>query len=506
MKKMYRPKIWLILVDIGIILFNVMFVLGLFPLTSRTPFHKYEIPAVFFIIFWIITSYLLKRYIPLKIQVFEKAGFRLFYTSIINFSLFGGFIFIQQASPFSQYVLFAIMAGVFISEYIFLFLYFAYRYATQYDVPESTVEKRENAILIPSEPLTANEKAGREREIKKQTNDRIFNYLDKNTSLFDSSTNILSGLNIEQLQNLPNYTCSTFVQLTKLNKIRGINKMLFLINEKLPDDGKIVIFYKTQSTIKRNIYERFPVVISDFIYLSYFIFHRILPKSFFTQRLYFDVTKGERRILSKTEVLGRLIFCGFQIEKQRKIEDVNLVIAKRIKQSEPIKPRRNYGPFIKLKRCGKDGKMFFVYKMRTMHPYSEFLQGYIYETNQLQEGGKFNKDIRVTSMGRFMRKYWLDELPMIFNLLKGDMKLIGVRPLSAHYFGLYSPELQEKRTKFRPGLLPPFYADMPKTLDEIQASELKYLSQCEKKGVLITDVKYFFLILKNIIFKKAHSA
>ena len=141
-----------------------------------------------------------------------------------------------------------------------------------------------------------------------------------------------------------------------------------------------------------------------------------------------------------------------------------------------------------------------------MHPYAEFLQQYVYENNDLQEGGKFKRDIRVTSMGRFMRKYWIDELPMLINLIKGDMKLVGVRPLSKQYFNLYTPELQQKRTNYRPGLLPPFYADMPKTLDEIQASELRYLKQCETNGELRTDIKYFFLILKNILFNKARSA
>ena len=86
------------------------------------------------------------------------------------------------------------------------------------------------------------------------------------------------------------------------------------------------------------------------------------------------------------------------------------------------------------------------------------------------------------------------------------MKLVGVRPLSAHYFSLYSEELQNLRVKFKPGLLPPFYADMPKTMDEIQASEMKYLRSCEKHGSFTTDVKYLILILRNIFFKNARSA
>jgi len=104
-----------------------------------------------------------------------------------------------------------------------------------------------------------------------------------------------------------------------------------------------------------------------------------------------------------------------------------------------------------------------------------------------------------------MRKYWLDELPMLINLFKGEMKLVGVRPLSAQYYSLYSKELQQKRNKFKPGLLPPFYADMPKTLEEIEQSEMKYLLACERNGVFMTDIRYMFLILNNILFKKARS-
>ncbi len=94
---------------------------------------------------------------------------------------------------------------------------------------------------------------------------------------------------------------------------------------------------------------------------------------------------------------------------------------------------------------------------------------------------------------------------MILNFCRGEMKLVGIRPLSQQYFSLYSKELQEKRTKAKPGLLPPFYADMPKTLDDIQASEMKYLIACEEKGTFRTDVTYLFKILGNIIFKKARS-
>ncbi len=124
--------------------------------------------------------------------------------------------------------------------------------------------------------------------------------------------------------------------------------------------------------------------------------------------------------------------------------------------------------------------------------------------NHLQEGGKFSNDFRVTATGGFMRRFWLDELPMIFNLLRGDMKIVGVRPLSKHYFNLYTDELKEKRTKIKPGLVPPFYADMPKSLEEIMDSENRYLD-AYNKNPLRTDIRYFFKAFYNIVFKQARS-
>jgi lipopolysaccharide/colanic/teichoic acid biosynthesis glycosyltransferase len=139
-----------------------------------------------------------------------------------------------------------------------------------------------------------------------------------------------------------------------------------------------------------------------------------------------------------------------------------------------------------------------------MHPYAEYLQEYVYNKHSLEEGGKFKDDFRVSTIGKMMRRLWIDELPMLINLIKGDLKIVGVRPLSKHYFNLYNKELQEKRTRYKPGLIPPFYADNPKTLDEIMASETKYLDAYAKHPIL-TDVKYFFIAVYNIIFKRYRS-
>jgi len=84
------------------------------------------------------------------------------------------------------------------------------------------------------------------------------------------------------------------------------------------------------------------------------------------------------------------------------------------------------------------------------------------------------------------------------------MIIVGVRPLSKHYFNLYTDELKNKRVQFKPGLVPPFYADMPKTLNEIMSSEEKYLDAYAKNPIK-TDIGYFFRAFYNILFKRARS-
>ena len=501
----YRPKLYL-LVDIFVQLISVFIVLGWFPLTTKTPFEKYIPSFLLFAAVWFICSYFFGRYKKLKGQRYFKATFKLFYTTLIVFGIcWCYYYFFDDELRLSEYVLLSVCVISFTINYFLLFIYFAYCYATEYDVLNYPVVKRDNAFVKPLPDLDEEIYESRCSLIQSYSGEKVFNFFNNNLQLKSANTYFFVSHTIEELIALPQYKYNAIVCLKKLNDSRGLNKMLYILNEKLPDDGVFICCFESKSTRKKRILNRYPKQIRNIIYFFYFIIHRIIPKIFILRRFYYDVTGGENRILSKTEVIGRLYCSGYEVFVDKKMYDLTYILAKRKKQAEPLKSRR-YGPLIRLRRYGKNGKQITVYKFRTMYSYAEYMQEYIYQHNDLQEGGKFKRDVRVTTAGRIMRKYWLDELPMLLNLFKGDMKLIGVRPLSAHYFSLYNKELQEKRIKFKPGLLPPFYAHMPKNLDDIQASEMKYLTECEENGTFRTDLRYFFSIINNILFKKARSA
>ena len=100
---------------------------------------------------------------------------------------------------------------------------------------------------------------------------------------------------------------------------------------------------------------------------------------------------------------------------------------------------RGAGAFFFQERPGKDAKIFKVVKFKTM-------------TDERDENGNLLPDeYRLTKVGKFVRSTSLDELPQLFNVLKGDMALIGPRPLLVQYLSLYSKE-QARRHEVRPGI------------------------------------------------------
>jgi len=350
-------------------------------------------------------------------------------------------------------------------------------------------------------------KEARVIQLKKLIRDEIgkeaFEYINSNAYLEDKKLLLVSTSTKFNIVKSPLPEYNSIVNLKKINDIQRINKFFEEVNAKLPIGGIFIDYAETYSLRKKRILKKFPSGMNWIIYTMDYMVKRVMPKVWGFKKIYFAVTHGRNRVLSKAETFGRLYSCGFEVIDDKMINGGQYFVAR--KTSEPVfDSNPTYGPLIKLRRYGKGGKKIGVYKMRTMHPYSEYLQAYIYEHNQLQDGGKFADDFRITTAGKIMRKFWLDEFPMFINVFKGDMKIVGVRPLSSHYFELYTDELKERRLKYKPGLVPPFYVDMPVTLEEIMASENKYLDAYEQSP-FTTDVGYFFKAFYNIIIKKARS-
>lgn len=293
--------------------------------------------------------------------------------------------------------------------------------------------------------------------------------------------------------------------LHTFNDTRHLNTFLSFSNYKLAPGGALSLHGTTAGLRKEKMLKGNPFPLNYLIYFLDYIWSRVCPKLSGTRWLYMLLTEAQDRSLPRVELLGRIARAGFTIIDDEVRQGEYYVTA--VKTSKPIRVGKpSYGPLIRLQRVGYNGEMIGVYKFRTMYAYSEFLQSYAYDRVGLQDGGKLKDDFRVNSWGKFLRRFWLDELPMILNLIGGDLKLVGVRPLSKHYFSLYTPEMQKLRTTVKPGLFPPFYYEKvrPKTIEDVQASERRYI-EAYKKAPFRTDCRYFFGAIWNIVFRRARS-
>ena len=145
------------------------------------------------------------------------------------------------------------------------------------------------------------------------------------------------------------------------------------------------------------------------------------------------------------------------------------------------------GAFFFQERPGKDGKIFKVIKFKTM-------------TDERDAEGNLLPDAqRLTKVGKFVRSTSIDELPQLINVLKGDMALIGPRPLLPQYLPLYSPE-QARRHEVRPGISGWAQCHGRNAISWTEKFKLDvwYVDHC----TLWTDIRVIFITIKKVLFKE----
>ena len=146
--------------------------------------------------------------------------------------------------------------------------------------------------------------------------------------------------------------------------------------------------------------------------------------------------------------------------------------------------------FFVQERCGKNNKLFKMYKFRSMISNAEeLLEELMYENEMDGPVFKIKEDPRITRVGRFIRKTSIDELPQLFNILMGDMSIVGPRPAIPHEVAEYN-EYQKQRLLVKPGLTCIWQVSGRNSIgfDEWVDMDLEYI---EKRNLWM-DVKLIF--------------
>lgn len=509
-----RRRTIAILIDLILLFLSFLFVAWMKPGTRDIILPVYWVPFLYFTGIWLFISIFLGKYKVEDIRTSKDIVIPILINNFTILSVTTILIYSFQITFFSRTIVFGTITMATALEMVMGLVYYVFARAVRIDenkdvylngqaAPVKELEKPKLSTVKPRKLLDEESLERIRNLIIEESSEAKYEFISKSVCLHDAGNLILSTTTRFNILNQPEKEYSNIINLQRINDFRYINKFFEAVNTKLRYGGIFIDYAETYMLRKKRILGSYIIPFNYIIYFFDWTWKRLFPKLPITKKIYFLFTKGQNRVLSRAETFGRLYSCGFEIVREELIEGYQFFSARKI--GAPVFDYNpTYGPVIRLKRYGKGGRLFNVYKLRTMHAYSEYLQDYIYQKYNLAEGGKFKNDFRVTTLGRFMRKFWLDELPMLVNVLNGDMKIVGVRPLSRHYFYLYNEEVRNMRIKFKPGLIPPYYADMPRTLEEIMESEMKYLKACEKNQFL-TDLRYFFLAMKNIVFRNARS-
>ena len=512
-----KRTILYVLIDILVVTAVFFVFIWIKPASKRIYLPTYFPPFLFFLFLWLAVSISIDKYRLDRKQTLRDILFPIVAGDFIIFGTVVALIYAFQQFSFSRLIVFGTIVFSALAEVV---LGYAFYYNRKLSRDAEKIDRDTAAMLRSLAAEQALKGPEKMPEVKGPPVPEPVEPLQKETIISQAGENaykyICEQINGYRFRNLVLDTSFPFnitaqppeyyhcvINLRCINDFKRINKFFEAVNGILPQHGLYINCVQTNGQVKRHILKKYPPVLNGVYYFFWFVFKRVFPKIPVAKKFYFWVTNGYHRAISRAEALGRLYSCGFEVLDEREVDGKLFFTARKIR--EPFFDYRpTYGVLIRLKRVGKNGKNIFVYKMRTMHPYSEYLQDYVYQKHSLQDGGKFSNDFRVSTIGRLMRKLWIDELPMLLNLLRGDLKIVGVRPLSHHYLELYDEDMRARRIRYRPGLVPPFYADMPKTLEEIQASEKRYFDAYDKHP-LWTDFRYFWKAMYNIVVKRARS-
>jgi lipopolysaccharide/colanic/teichoic acid biosynthesis glycosyltransferase len=474
---------------------------------------------------WFLISLLLHRFkIPASRDLF-KVLFPFWRAELASTGLVAFFIFTSKLVTFSRFIILGSLLAFSLMENLIVLFYFINTRSRDRDEAETDfftaqaidyrpLEVKKEIFEAPARRYGIPGSKHRSAYLKQMLaniylhrSGELYRFIEASVNLerIDVTRSaVLYSPQLEQTDMLPEESLHLLVNFQKINDFRRINRHFIAINHRLVPGGIFVGRFESIRQRRNRLYRNYPLPLARLLHLGDFLSRRVIPKLPLLKKFYFAMSKGRNRAVSFTESMGRLFFCGFKVIAWSEIDNYIYFIVRKVKA--PLSDDSpSYGPLFKQRRVGKEGKIIYMYKLRTMHPYAEYIQDYVHRHHQLAGSGKIKDDFRITYWGRFFRRFLIDEIPMLINWLKRDVKLVGVRPLSESFFSTYPKELRKERVKVKPGLVPPYYADMPGSIEEVWASETRYLERY-RQHPLRTDIAYFFKALNNLLFHHAKSS
>ena len=244
---LYKPYWTYLLTDAITLMLSFVVVLAWFPLSTKIPFQKYDVFAIVFSAIWLITSYLCRRYKPVRYLKMGKDIRRLILSSILSFGCMYGYMWLMSGKQFSIWVLLTIWLVMLVMSLVYLIFKHAYRYALNAEETPSMAPSREpQQVLRTPEALTIEDEQALRDSILEFSSDATIRFIQQYANLFSSNTFTLRSSELYNIQKLQNYRYDTIVNFMPLNHIRGVNRMFATVSDKLPDNGIWVCCFEPQ--------------------------------------------------------------------------------------------------------------------------------------------------------------------------------------------------------------------------------------------------------------------
>ncbi len=152
----------------------------------------------------------------------------------------------------------------------------------------------------------------------------------------------------------------------------------------------------------------------------------------------------------------------------------------------------------KQERVGENGESFMIYKIRTMDPDVEVSDERLRNAWNNNPYGKVEDDPRITPWGKYLRRWGIDEIPQLVNVCKGEMSVVGPRPVTPEVFETWPDSFQERWIDYKPGLVPPYLAEGVSDPEDILECSIEYFDRKDENPVL-TDVSYLVRGVYNFL-------
>ena len=222
----YKPYWAYLLADALTLLLSVVIVLAWFPLSTKIPFQKYDVFAIIFSTIWLMSSYLCRRYLPVRYMRMDKDIRQLIFSAIFTFGCMYGYMWLKSGKHFSIWVLLTIWLVMLVMSLLYLIIKHAYRYALNpEETPSVASERQPQSVLKEPEDLSEDDKENLRASILQFAPEAALRYIEQYVNVYASNTFTLRSTELYNIQKLQNYRYDTLINFMPLNQIRGVNKL-----------------------------------------------------------------------------------------------------------------------------------------------------------------------------------------------------------------------------------------------------------------------------------------